>query len=69
MIVAETDQEVAYSATVLTGGLISEGGSPGLDSAPELESQWMVNGNMAGELHDGKTGTGLMSCATARAYC
>jgi hypothetical protein len=69
MIVAEKDQEVAYSATVLTGGIISEGGSPGLHGAPELESQWMLHGNMAGKLHDGETGTGRMCCATARAYC
>ena len=68
MIVAEIDQEVAHRATVLTGRIISEGGGQGLDSSPERESQWMLNGNVAGEFHDGKTGTGLMSCATARAY-
>jgi hypothetical protein len=61
MIFAEIDQEVAYSATVLTGRIISEGGSQGLDGSPELESQWMLNGNVAGEFHAGVTGTGLMS--------
>jgi hypothetical protein len=69
MMVAEIDEEVAYRATVLTGGIISEGGRPGLQGSPELESQWMLNGNMAGKLHGCKTGKGLMCCATARAYC
>ena len=69
MIVAEIDQEVARGATVLTSRIRSLGGSEGLDGSPELESQWMFKGSVAGELHDGITGAGLMSCATARVYC
>jgi hypothetical protein len=69
MVVAEIDQEVAHSATVLTGRIIGQAGSQRLGGSPELESQWMLKGNVAGEFHDGKTGTGLMSCATALAYC
>ncbi len=69
MIVAKIDQEVAHSATVLTGRIINEAGSQRLDGSLELESQWMLNGNVTGEVHDCKTGTGLMCCAIARAYC
>ena len=61
MILAEIDQEVARSATVLTGRIRRLGGSEGLDSSPERESQWMVHRNMAREFHVGLTGTGLMS--------
>ena len=61
MIVAEIDQEVARSATVLTGRIRSLGGSEGLDGLPELESQWMVHRNVAREFHGGVTGAGLMS--------
>ena len=69
MIVAEIDQEVARGATVLTGRIRNLGGREGLDGSPELESQWMFNGNVAGEFHDDVTGAGLMCWATARAYC
>ena len=68
MIGAEIDREVARYATVLTGRIRSLGGSQRLDGLPELESQWMFNGSMAGELHDDVTGAGLMCSATARAY-
>ena len=61
MILAEIDQEVAGSATVLTGGIPHLGCSEGLDGPLELESQWVVHGNVSREFHVGVTGTGLMS--------
>jgi hypothetical protein len=61
MIVSKIDQEVAGSATVLTGGIPNLGGSEGLDGPLEPESQWVVHGNVSTEFHGGVTGTGLMS--------
>jgi hypothetical protein len=61
MILAEINQEIARGATVLTGRVPHLGGSEGLDSSLELESQWVVHRNEAREFHVGVTGTGLMS--------
>ena len=35
----------------------------------ERKCQWMFNRDVARELHECGTGTGLMSCETACAYC
>jgi hypothetical protein len=43
----------------LTGRIINEPGSQRFDGSLELESQWMLNGNVAGEVHDCKTGTAV----------
>jgi hypothetical protein len=61
MILAEIDQDVAGSATVLTGGIPHLGSSEGLDGPLELESQWMVHRNVSTEFHFRVTGTGLIS--------
>jgi hypothetical protein len=61
MIIAKINQEVARGATVLTGRIPYLGGSEGLDGALELESQWVIHGNVSTKFHAGGTGTGLMS--------
>jgi hypothetical protein len=45
----------------LTGRIPYLGGSEGLDGALELESQWVIHGNVSTKFHAGGTGTGLMS--------
>src|SRR5262249_50470414 len=69
MVFAEIDQEVARRATVLTGGVWTEGGCEGLDGSLELVNQWMFQRSVAGEPHERVPGTGLICCATTRAYC
>ena len=67
--IEEKEQEVARRAAVNTIGTGTEGRTDGVNRPRECCGEGVLEGGIAGEIHEGNWGTGRTSCATARAYC
>jgi hypothetical protein len=68
MTVEEIEQEVARGAAIHTVGCGTQRRTDGVNGSREHGGEGVIDGSMAGEVHDGSLGSGRMSWATARAY-
>src|SRR5262249_6103205 len=67
--IEEKGQESAGRGGVNQIGTGTGGRTDGGNRPRERWGEGVLEGGIAGEIHEGNWGTGRMSCATARAYC